>query len=255
MKEGICDVVVSAGNTGALMAGSLFILGRIQGIQRPAIGTMYPQFGTTPALLVDAGANPECKSSQLMQFAAMGTIYMEKVHGVESPRVGLINIGVEEHKGTPVLKETYQMLQNSDFNFVGNIEAREILNNPADIYVCDGFTGNNIIKLTEGMGQKIMELAKNMFKQNAVTRLSALAMSSQLKELMEIMDYSEYGGAPILGVRGAVIKIHGSSKADAVKNGILRSRDYVSEDVVRIIDETIQEMQSEAEEQIQSETE
>ncbi|MGI6205577.1 MAG: phosphate acyltransferase PlsX [Anaerovoracaceae bacterium] len=239
VREGICDAVISAGNTGALMAGSLFILGRIKGIERPAIGTSYPQADGSPTFLVDAGANAECKPSQLVQFATMGSIYMEKVIGVENPSVGLINIGTEEHKGTPVLKETYQLLKESNINFCGNIEARDIPYHPADVFVCDGFTGNNILKLTEGMAQRYMALLKDMFKSNVVTKMSAVAMMGKLKELKELMDYSEYGAAPLLGIKGVVLKMHGSSKSNAVKNAIIKGRKYVEENVVGIIDQNV----------------
>lgn len=239
VREGICDAVISGGNTGALMAGSLFILGRIKGIERPAIGTVYPQADGTPTFLVDAGANAECKPSQLLQFAAMGSIYMEKVLGVENPSVGLVNIGTEEHKGTPVLKETYQQLKESGLNFCGNVEARDIPFHPCDVFVCDGFTGNNILKLTEGMAQRYVALLTDMFKSSFITKMSAVALMGRLKELKKLMDYSEYGAAPLLGIKGAVLKMHGSSKANAVKNAIIKGRAYVEENVVDIIDQNV----------------
>ena len=241
VKEGKCDVAVSAGNTGALMAGALLMLGRIHGIERPAIGTVYPQTDGRLTFLVDAGANPECKPSQLLQFALMGSIYMERVLDVEQPRVGLVNIGTEEHKGTAVLKETYGLLQKSNLNFVGNVEAREIPYGPADVFVCDGFTGNNLLKLTEGLAQRAIEMIKDLFMANPLTKLSAVAMMKQLKELKALLDYSEYGAAPLLGIKGAVLKMHGSSNANAVRSAILRSRAYVEENVVEIIDQAVEE--------------
>ena len=171
VKDGTCDVAVSAGNTGALMAGALLMLGRIRGIERPAIGAIYPQGEGRFSFLVDAGANPECKPSQLVQFALMGSIYMEKVLNIENPRVGLINIGTEEHKGTPVLRETFSQLQKSSLNFVGNVEAREIPYCPADVFVCDGFTGNNLIKLTEGLAQRSVDIIRDLFTSSALTKL------------------------------------------------------------------------------------
>ena len=241
VKEGKCDVAVSAGNTGALMAGALLMLGRIRGIERPAIGTVYPQVDGRLTFLVDAGANPECKPSQLLQFALMGSLYMQKVLDVEQPKVGLVNIGTEDHKGTAVLKETYQLLKNSSLNFVGNVEAREIPYGPADVFVCDGFTGNNLLKLTEGLAQRAIEMIRNLFMANPLTKLSAVAMMKQLKELKSLLDYSEYGAAPLLGIQGAVLKMHGSSNANAVRSAILKSRAYVEEDVVSIINKAVEE--------------
>ena len=248
VKEGKCDVAVSAGNTGALMAGALLMLGRINGIERPAIGTVFPQVDGRLTFLVDAGANPECKPSQLVQFALMGSIYMEKVLDVEKPEVGLINIGTEEHKGTAVLKETYKLLTDSSLNFIGNVEAREIPYAPADVLVCDGFTGNNLLKLSEGLGQRAIEMVRNLFMANPLTKLSAVAMMKQLKELKSLLDYSEYGAAPLLGIKGAVLKMHGSSNSNAVKNAILKSRDYVEENIVNIIDKAINEYSEEMKE-------
>ena len=241
VKEGKCDVAVSAGNTGALMAGALLMLGRIRGIERPAIGTVYPQVDGRLTFLVDAGANPECKPSQLLQFALMGSIYMQKVLDVEEPKVGLVNIGTEDHKGTAVLKETYQLLKDSSLNFVGNIEAREIPYGPVDVFVCDGFTGNNLLKLTEGLAQRTIEMIRDLFMTNPLTKLSAVAMMKQLKELKALLDYSEYGAAPLLGIQGAVLKMHGSSNANAVRSSILKSRAYVEENVVSIISEAVDE--------------
>lgn len=250
VKEGKCEVAVSAGNTGALMAGALLTLGRIKGIERPAIGTIYPQADGSLTFLVDAGANPECKPSQLIQFALMGSIYMENVLNVENPRIGLINIGTEEHKGTAVLKETFKLLQKSGLNFVGNVEAREIPFGPADVLVCDGFTGNNLLKLTEGLALRAVDMVKDLFLATPLTKLSAVAMSGQLKELKKKLDYSEFGAAPLLGIKGAVLKMHGSSNANAVRNAILKSRAYAGENVVEIIDHSVNEYiaASEAEE-------
>lgn len=239
LRDGTCDFFVSGGNTGAVMAGSLFVLGRIKGIERPAIGTIYPLMSGGISFLCDAGANAECRPSHLVQFARMGSLYMEKVLGVEAPRVGLINIGTEERKGTPVLKETYPLLKESGLNFVGNIEAREIPYGAADVMVCDGFTGNNILKLTEGMARCSFDLIKDLFTRNTASKLSGLMMSGQLRELKKLVDYSGYGGAPMLGVRGCVVKIHGASDAEAVKNAILNGRVYVENNVVGLIEEAV----------------
>ena len=242
VKEGTCDLLISAGNTGALMAGSLFRFGRIKGIDRPAIGMTYPVIGQGVSLLVDAGANSECRPSNLHEFAVMGSIYMNKVLGIEEPSVGLINIGAEEKKGTPMLKEAYQLLKNSELNFCGNVEAREIPFGAADVLVCDGFVGNTILKLSEGLADKIVHVLKDMFTSSVRAKMGAVMMADQLKGLKKIFDYSEYGGAPILGVRGPVIKIHGSSNAKAVTNAIIKGVPYVEQDVVGIISRAVAEL-------------
>ena len=247
VKDGICDVAISAGNTGALMAGALFNLGRIKGIDRPAIGMTYPIIGQGVSFLVDAGANAECKPRNLLEFAHMGSIYMEKVLGIENPTVGLVNIGAEEKKGTPVLKETYALLKESNLNFIGNVEGRDIPFGASNVLVCDGFVGNTVLKLTEGLAMRIMDLLKEMFTTNVKSKMGALMLSGQIKDLKKIMDYSEYGGAPILGVRGAVIKIHGSSKANAVKSAIIKSIPYVQHDVVNVIKEAVEKQEVPAE--------
>lgn len=240
VKDGTCDFLISGGNTGAIMAASLFILGRIKGIERPAIGTIYPLLtGEGASFLVDAGANAECRPAHLVRFAHMGSIYAEKVLGIENPRVGLVNIGTEERKGTAALKETYGLLKESGLNFVGNIEARDIPYGVVDVMVCDGFTGNTILKLSEGMVMKAFDMLKGMFKKNAATKMSALMLKKQLKEFGRMIDYSEYGGAPMLGIRGNVLKIHGSSNAGAVVNAIIKGKVYVENDVVGMIENAV----------------
>jgi glycerol-3-phosphate acyltransferase PlsX len=243
VKEGTCDLMISGGNTGALMAGALFRFGRIKGIERPAIGMTYPIIGEGVSLLVDAGANSECRPSNLHEFAVMGSIYMNKVLGVENPSVGLINIGAEEKKGTPVLKEAYQLLKDSEVNFCGNVEAREIPFGAADVLVCDGFVGNTILKLSEGLAEKIVSILKDILGSSFRAKMGAVMMADQLKEIKKMFDYSEYGGAPILGVRGPVIKIHGSSNANAVRNAIIKGIPYVEKDVVGIISENFENIQ------------
>lgn len=243
VREKKCDFALSAGNTGALMAGALFNLGRIPGIDRPAIGMTYPILGQGVSFLVDAGANAECKPSNLLEFATMGSIYMNKVLGFDSPTVGLLNIGAEEKKGTTMLKETYQLLKKSNLNFIGNVEARDVPFGASDVLVCDGFVGNTLLKLTEGLAQKVVDLLKEKLTATTLSKLGALMLTSQLKELNKEFDYSEYGGAPILGVRGPVIKIHGSSKANAVKNAIIKGIPYVENNVVGIIRDSVIELE------------
>ena len=238
------DLFISAGNTGALMAGALFNLGRIQGIDRPAIASIYPILGTKkPSLLVDAGANSECKPSNLLEFAMMGSIYMEKVLGRENPKIGLVNLGVEETKGSTLTKAAFGLLEKSHLNFSGNIEAREVPLGGADVVVCDGFVGNVILKLTEGLAINIVNLLKKKFTENARAKMGAVLLSKKLRSLKEEFDYTEYGGAPILGVKGPVVKMHGSSNANAVKNSILKAIPFAEENVVGIISESVFEIE------------
>ncbi len=238
------DLFISAGNTGAIIAGSLFILGRIQGIDRPAIAATYPILGkNSVSLLVDSGANVECKPNNLLEFATMGSIYMEKVLGVENPLVGLVNIGTEETKGTTVLKAAHSLLERSTVNFIGNVEAREVCKGACDVIVCDGFVGNIILKLTEGLAWSIFKQVKNKMTKGMFNKLGAMLLAGSLRELKSEFDYSEYGGAPILGVKGAVVKMHGSSKANAVKNTILKGIPYAKNRVVQTIQDSVFELE------------
>lgn len=243
LKDGKGDVFISGGNTGAIMAGGLFILGRIQGIDRPAIASVYPILGHSVSLLVDAGANTECKPNNLLEFATMGSIYMEKVLKRKTPSVGLVNIGTEESKGTTVLKAAYELLAKSDMNFVGNVEAREVPKGACDVIVCDGFVGNVILKLTEGLAWNIFKLVKSKFTSGAAAKVGAVLLSGKMKELKKEFDYSEYGGAPILGVKGPVVKMHGSSGANGVKNTILKAIPFAEENVVSIIQNSVVEIE------------
>jgi glycerol-3-phosphate acyltransferase PlsX len=250
LKRGEGDLFISAGNTGALMAGGLFILGRIQGIDRPALASVYPILGRSrAALLVDAGANAECRPGNLLEFATMGSIYMEKVIGVKNPTVGLVNIGTEARKGTTVLRAAYELLEKSrdaygGLNFIGNVEAREAPAGAADVIVCDGFVGNVILKLTEGVAWNLFQMIKQKFTEGVVPQLGALLLSGKLKELKSASDYSEYGGAPILGIKGAIVKMHGSSNAQAVKNTILKAVPYMENEVVRHIESAVLELEA-----------
>lgn len=236
VRDGQGDVFISGGNTGALVVGARMILGRIEGIDRPVLASIYPCIGgKEPALLVDAGASSEAKAQNLLEYGLMGSIYMEKVWGRKNPKVGLVNLGVEESKGTSVTKDAYHKLKASSINFVGNVEARELPKGACEVIVCDGFVGNVILKLTEGLAWNILKLIKNKFMSNIKTKMAALAMKPQLNALVSEFDYEEYGGAPVLGVNGPVIKIHGSSSSAAVKNAIIKSIPYSQENVVEII--------------------
>lgn len=233
LRDGEGDLFISAGNTGAYMAGSLFILGRIPGIDRPAIASIYPiAGGGLPSIIVDAGANSECRPANLLEFAIMGSLYMEKVMDRKNARVGLVNLGVEENKGTTVTKAAHKLLKEADVNFVGNVEAREIPKGACDVIVCDGFTGNIILKLTEGFAWNLLKTMKKKFTSGISAKMGAVLLAGKVKEIKDEFDYSEYGGAPILGVNGHVLKIHGSSGAVAVKNAIIKGLPYAQENVV-----------------------
>jgi len=236
LKDGEGDMFVSAGNTGALIVGSRLLLGRIRGIDRPALASIYPDMtGGDPCMLVDAGASSESKARNMLEYGLMGSVYVEKVWGRSNPRVGLVNLGAEESKGTSVTKDAYQMLNASKLNFIGNVEGRDVPKGVCDVIVCDGFTGNVILKLTEGVSLSIFKLIKDTLKSNVKAMVGGALIKSKLSGLKDEFDYEEYGGAPVLGVSGPVIKMHGSSTARAVKSAILRGMPYAEENVVDII--------------------
>lgn len=243
VKNGEGDIFVSAGNTGAQVVGGRMILGRINGIDRPALASIYPILGDKACLLVDAGASAESKAHNLLEYGTMGSIYVEKVFGRPDPKVGLVNLGVEEAKGTSVTKEAYQQLKQAPINFVGNVEAREIPAGACDVIVCDGFVGNVILKLTEGLAWNILKLIKKKFLDGLKAKIGAMFLKNKLGELKDEFDYTEYGGAPILGVDGAMVKMHGSSNAKAVKNTILKGIPYAEEGVVDKIKAAITDLE------------
>ena len=227
LENGEGDAFVSAGNTGALLAGATLLVRRIKGIRRAAIATVLPF--PEPILLMDSGANLTVTPDDLEQFAYMGSFYMEKLHGIKQPRIGLLNNGTEHNKGLPLQVEAYQKLQdNADLNFIGNVEGKEIPFSPCDVLVTDGFTGNIVLKYTEGMGRFMLSTLKTLFTKNATTKVAALAMKGQLSALKKQFDASEYGGAPLLGISKPVIKAHGSSDAKAVKNAVLQAVAFLS---------------------------
>lgn len=242
LKAGNADAFVSAGSTGALHAASTLIVRKIKGVRRSAIATVLP-FGDG-LLMLDSGANPTVTPELLSQWAFIGSAYMKKVFGIENPRVGLLNNGTEEHKGTPVTQEAYALLKERvDINFVGNVESREIPNAPCDVLVTDGFTGNITIKLIEGMGKLIFKRLRTMFSANIKTKLSYILMKSELKKLKKDFDSSEYGGAILLGLSKPVIKAHGSSKSKEIKIAIHQALEYAES---KIIDEVSEEISKEA---------
>ena len=238
LKENEADGFISAGNSGALTVGSTLIVKRIKGIKRCAFAPVVPkQKGFF--MLIDSGANSECRPEMLEQFGMMGSVYMEKVMGIKRPRVGLVNVGTEEHKGDTLRKETYELLSKSSLNFIGNIESRDIPKDTADVVVCDGFTGNIILKMYEGMASVLMGKFKEVLSKNIKTKLAASLIIPELKNMKKDMDYNEYGGAAIIGISKPVFKAHGSSKAKTIKNAIRLTKDYIQKDVIKIISQSI----------------
>lgn len=238
VKLGEADALVSAGSTGAQMAAALLFLGRIKGIHRPAIATLIPTLQGLKVLL-DAGANMDCKPQQLLQFAQMGSVYAERILGIPSPRVGLLNVGVEENKGNELTFSAYQLLKSSPLNFAGNVEARDIFEGKTDVIVCDGFVGNIVLKFGEGLAITALKMLKKELGERILAKLGGFLVSSALSDLIKVLDYSEYGGAPLLGVKGISIVCHGSSKAKAIKNAVSMAVSCVEKKFVQQISEAI----------------
>lgn len=228
--------LISAGNTGACMAASLLNIGRVRGIERPAITCLMPTLNGV-CLIVDAGANVDCRPKYLLQFAQMGSIYAEKVLAVAKPRIGLLNIGEEPHKGNDLSQKSYQLLANSELNFIGNVEGRDISYGEVDVVVCDGFVGNTIIKFAEGLGSALFSMLKTEFMKSTPRKIAASVLRPGLKNIAKKMDYTEYGGAPLLGVNGAVIIAHGTSNQKAIYNAIRAAKTAVDNQVVQSIAE------------------
>jgi glycerol-3-phosphate acyltransferase PlsX len=238
LKNGEGDAMLSMGNTGALLAAGLLIVGRIKGILRPALGTILPT-GQGPNLLIDAGANTNCKPENLVQFGIMGSVYMKNVIGTESPKVGLMSNGEEEGKGDELTKKTFSKLEAAPVNFIGNIEGRDVMEGTTDVMVCDGFVGNVILKTVEGMGHVIGGMVKGLFTKNLKTKIGAMFVMDGVKEFKKMLDYREYGGAPLLGCRKPVIKGHGSSDTIAVFNAIRQAKMFVETDVINGIEQCL----------------
>lgn len=234
LKEKEVDCFLSAGNTGALLAGGMLKVGRIRGIDRPALCSVYP---TTKGIsvLTDAGANADCKVRNLYEFAVMGSIYAEKVLGITNPKVGLANIGVEEGKGNSLVIDAYPVLKESGLNFIGNAEVRDVPDGVCDVIVCDGFTGNVILKVSEGVAKSFSTMLKEEIMKGSLMKMAALLIKPAIGALKKKMDYAEYGGAPLLGVDGLLIKAHGSSHAKAFMNAIKYAQKCLDADVVGLI--------------------
>lgn len=222
VKDGTCDAFVSAGSTGAVLVGGQVLVGRIKGVERPPLAPLIPTENGA-ALLVDCGANVDARPSHLVQFAKMGSVYMENVMGIDNPRVGIVNIGAEEEKGNALVKETFPLLKNCpEINFIGSVEARDIPAGVADVIVCEAFVGNVVLKLYEGVGATLIKKIKTGITGSLRSKIGAFLVKPALKKTLKAFDLEEYGGAPMLGLNGLVVKTHGSSKAVEIKNSVLQ---------------------------------
>lgn len=238
LKNGEAGAFLSAGSTGALLTGATVIAGRIKGVKRPALATVFPNTkGYT--FLIDVGANVDAKPEYLVQFAKMGSVYMENIMGVENPRVGLVNIGAEKEKGNELVKAAYTLLEKAEVNFIGNVEARDIPLGAVDVAVCDAFVGNVILKYSEGLSKGILSMLKEELMATTVSKIGAALSKGAFASLKKRFDYTEVGGAPFLGVNGLVVKAHGSSNAKAFKNAINQCSYFIEKDIVKKIEEKI----------------
>ncbi|AFA48900.1 phosphate acyltransferase PlsX [Acetobacterium woodii] len=243
MKNRENAVLISAGSTGALLSGGLLKLGRIKGIKRPALAATLPKSDGV-FVLIDTGANADCKPEYLEQFAQLGKIYSENVLGKKNPGIGLVNIGAEAKKGNSLVKASYELLAAGEFNFLGNVEARDIPETKADVLVCDGFTGNIVLKLTEGIAEYLLKGIKTSIMSNSKGKIGGMLIKGNLKSFKKQFDYAEYGGAPFLGVKGGIIKAHGSSDAFAIKNAIRQSIKFIENDVLQKITDNVKKMEA-----------
>ncbi len=238
VAEGKGDAFVSAGNSGALVVGATMIVKRIKGIKRVSFAPMVPNSNGF-FMLIDGGANVDCRPEMLLQFGIMGSIYLEKVIGVEKPRIGLANVGTEDHKGGELQRQAFAMLRESKLNFIGNIEARDISNDGADVVVTDGFTGNIILKMFEGVVTMVMGKFKEVFTKNTKNKMATAILLKDMTELKKTMDYNEYGGAPVMGASKPVFKVHGSAKARTLESALRLTKAYVEKNVTEEISRAI----------------
>lgn len=239
VKNGTCDAFVSAGSSGAVLVGGQLIVGRIKGIERPPLAPLIPT-ETGCSLLIDCGANVDARPSHLVQFAKMGSVYMESVMGIANPKVAIVNIGAEEEKGNALVKETFPMLKNCpEINFIGSIEARDIPTGYADVIVCEAFAGNIILKLYEGVGATLIKKVKAGMMTSLRSKIGALLVKPALRQTLKAFSLDEYGGAPLLGLNGLVVKTHGSSKAVEIKNSILQCVTFKEQKINQKIKEKI----------------
>lgn len=235
VRKGEADCMISAGNTGALMTTGSLVVSRMNGVERPALAPIIPTIDGRGVLALDLGANMDAKPEHLVQYALMGSVYRKKVHGMIKPRVGLLNVGTEAMKGNELTKQVYPLLSQLPIQFVGNVEARDILENSCDVLVCDGFAGNVMLKSLEGVFNSLFRVLKRKFTRSWYTKLAAAVLMPALKGLSKTMDYKEHGGAPLLGLNGLVIKAHGSSNAYAIYNAVRQARLALQNDLIATI--------------------
>lgn len=248
LKNGEADIFISGGSTGALLAGGLTILGRIKGIKRPAIAAWFPRSANKGVtLLLDCGASVEAKPEYLLQYGIMGDIFVRGITGKIAPTVRLLNVGVEEGKGDELHKQGFELLKNSYLNFCGNVEARDVVVGETDVVVMDGFSGNVYLKSSEGMANAILSLFKNKLTEGIRAKIGAMLAYSKIKDIKGTFDYSDAGGAPILGLKGAVLKVHGNSRSVEVYYAIHRAVDYVKSDITGKIEDAILKIKEEEE--------
>lgn len=239
VKEGTCDAFVSAGSTGAVLVGGQVLVGRIKGVERPPLAPLIPTENGV-ALLIDCGANVDARPSHLVQFAKMGSVYMESVMGVKNPKVGIVNNGAEEEKGNALVKETFPLLKNCpDIHFVGSVEARDIPAGAVDVVVCEAFVGNVILKLYEGVGATLLNKVKSGMMTSLRSKIGAMLVKPALKKTLKTFDIDEYGGAPLLGLNGLVVKSHGSSNSVEIRNSILQCVTFTEQKINEKIKEKI----------------
>ena len=242
VKNKRADACISAGNTGALVVTGLFIVGRMKGIERPALTPTLPTSDQNGFLLLDAGANVDANAKNLVQYGVMGSIYAEKVRGIKNPRVGLLNVGTEDNKGNALTKDAFKLLKDAPINFIGNIEGRDLLDGVADVVVTDGFSGNIALKTIEGTAMHVLTLLKGVLTSSLKTKLAAGMIKSDLMQLKNQLDYPEFGGAALFGLQAPVIKSHGSSNSRAIYHTIKQACNMIENDVMNVIDETIENM-------------
>ncbi|MDP3058307.1 MAG: phosphate acyltransferase PlsX, partial [bacterium] len=235
VKAREAQALVTAGSTGAFMAAGLMIIGRLPIVERPALAPIIPTRDGRGAIILDVGANMDAKPEHLLQYSIMGAIYAEKILGRQNPRVALLNVGAEEGKGNVVTKEAYSLLAKAGINFVGNLEAREVMDGGVDVIVCDGFTGNVLIKFMEGMAATIFDMLKEQFVADLPSKIGAYLLKPSLRRLKSSLDYSDYGGAPLLGIDGICVKCHGSSNRKAIMNGLFQAQGFIENRVVDVV--------------------
>jgi len=236
MRDGKVSGVVSAGNTGAVMATAKFVVGALPVVDRPALSTVLPTQKGKPAILLDVGANVDCKPHHLEQFAIMGDIYSRTIFGIRRPRVGLLSIGEEDSKGNELTKEVFKSLKRAPINFIGNVEGRDIFKGDVDVIVCDGFTGNVVLKLSEGLYETFIEMLRHELQKTLTAKVGSIFARNAFQQFKRRLDYSEYGGAPLLGIKGITIVCHGRSNSNAIKNAVRIAAEFCKHNVNDVIE-------------------